>query len=199
MPPFGTSPAELIARCTSGDDGALAQFYGEYAETVRRATVRTLRQYGATGSVASETEDLTNEVFAKLLANDCALLDRVRNGRSIQAWLVAITRNHVVDHLRRASARERATTALVREEHSEYMPTHRTPAVSSEHIALVRAAVAALEPGDRLALELYFLQGLTYAQMAEMLHANVNTMSARVRRAKGKLRQILERQGIREP
>ena len=187
MPPFGTSPAELIARCTSGDDGALAQFYGEYAETVRRAALRALRQYGATGSVASETEDLTNEVFAKLLANDCALLDRVRNGRSIQAWLVAISRNHVVDHLRRASARERATTALVREEHSEYMPTHRTPAVSSGHIALVRAAVA---PGAGRSVALgVFLQG-SPCLMAEMLHANVNTMSARVRRARAKLRQF---------
>lgn len=192
-------PGKLIEGCTTGDDSARAQFYNEYMDIVRRSVLRTLHRYGATEATAGETEDLASEVFAKLLANDCALLDSVRESRSIRAWLIAIARNHVIDELRRASVRNRSAATLVREEAPAYAPPQRDAAISNELIHAVRSAVAGLDPPDRLALELYFLQGLTYAQMANILHENVNTVSARVRRAKNKLRRILEAYGIHEP
>ncbi|NUM55387.1 MAG: RNA polymerase sigma factor [Candidatus Hydrogenedentes bacterium] len=193
------TPADLLARCVSGDDSARAQFYGDYVDVIRKAVARTLHRYGVLADSGDEMEDLANEVFAKLLADNCALLDRVRSGRSIQAWLIVIARNHVIDHLRRASLRNRAATTLIRDVEPAYVPSHAVTAIAGERIEAVRAGVAGLETRDRLALELYFLQGLTYAQMADILRENVNTVSARVRRAKGKLRQILERQGIIEP
>lgn len=199
MPVPATSPAELIARCISGDDGARAQFYGEYADVVRRAVLRTLRRYSADESVVAEADDLVSEVYTKLFANECAMLERVRNGRSIHAWLIALTRNHVIDHLRRLSARGRATSALEQAVPAAHVPSHGAAAISGEHAEVVRSAVESLDPGDRLALELYFMQGLTYAEVADILHANVNTVSARVRRAKGKLRHVLEERGIYEP
>ena len=193
----GIQTADLIARCTTGDDAARAQFCGEYLGIVRKAAARTLHRYGASGADALETDDLANEVFARLLANNCALLNKVRDSRSITAWLVAITRNHVVDHLRRESLRERAATRA-HEDHALFVPPDSIVAIAGERAEAVRNAVSLLESRDRFALELYFLQGLTYVQMADILRENVNTVSARVRRAKGKLRQVLEQRGIRE-
>ena len=193
----GTQTSELIARCTTGDDAARAQFCGEYLDIVRRAAARTLHRYGVTGADALETDDLANEVFAKLLANDCALLNKVRSSQTIIAWLVAITRNHVIDHLRRESLRDKAATRVY-EEQTLYVPPNCVVAIAGERAEAVQNAVSLLDVRDRFALELYFLQGLTYAQMADILHENVNTVSARVRRAKDKLRQVLEQRGIRE-
>ncbi|MCC6797582.1 MAG: sigma-70 family RNA polymerase sigma factor [Candidatus Hydrogenedentes bacterium] len=194
----GSQTADLIARCTTGDDAARAQFCGEYLDFVRHAAARTLHRYGAARADALETDDLANEVFAKLLANNCALLNKVRDSRTITAWLVAITRNHVIDHLRRESLRGRAATRG-HEEQTLYVPPSSIGVIAGERAETVRSAVSLLDARDRFALELYFLQGLTYAQMADILHENVNTVSARVRRAKGKLRQVLEQHGIREP
>ncbi|MCC6152729.1 MAG: sigma-70 family RNA polymerase sigma factor [Candidatus Hydrogenedentes bacterium] len=193
----GSQTADLIARCTTGDDAARAQFCGEYLGIVRQAAARTLHRYGASGADALETDDLANEIFEKLLANNCALLNKVRHSRTITAWLVAITRNHVIDHLRRESLRERVATRA-HENHAPFVPPVTIGAIAGERAEAVRNAVYLLESRDRFALELYFLQGLTYVQMADILGENVNTVSARVRRAKGKLRQVLEQRGIRE-
>lgn len=86
----------------------------------------------------------------------------------------------------------------MQEEQIPYVLPNCVVAIAGERAETVRNAVSLLEPRDRFALELYFLQGLTYAQMADMLRENVNTVSARVRRAKAKLRQVLEQRGIRD-
>ena len=52
--------------------------------------------------------------------------------------------------------------------------------------------LAALSGPDCLVLDLYYLHQLKYAEIADVLGHNINTVSARIRRAKTKLRALLE-------
>jgi RNA polymerase sigma factor (sigma-70 family) len=51
----------------------------------------------------------------------------------------------------------------------------------------------ALPPVDRLIVELFFMQGLKYCEIAEVTGLNINSVSAKLRRSKQKLRALMER------
>jgi RNA polymerase sigma-70 factor (ECF subfamily) len=177
----------LIEDCIRGSDAAKAQFYADHVAIIRRAVARTLRGSGVGGF---EVEDLTNEVFARLYENECHMFRRLYQPRSVNAWLVAIARHLAIDDLRRRNARDRAVNSL-REEAGEYAVTVSQQAMASEERERVLESLAELETLDRLVLDLYFLQGLKYAEISDILSLNINTVAARIRRAKAKLREAL--------
>ncbi len=183
---------ELIARCASGDDESWARFCQEYLELVRRAVCRKLATLGADASLWSDADDICNNVFERLLANNCRALRRVRNPKSIDAWLVAVAQNQTVDFIRQHASRERLQAAVSREPVARYGASVAEEAVRGEQNATLQEGLSSMAPQDRLVLELYFLHGQKYAEIASMLGLNINTLSARLRRAKDKLRRLLE-------
>lgn len=183
---------QLISRCAAGDDQSWAQFCQEYLELVRRAVCHKLAALGADASLWSDVDDICNNVFERLLANNCRALTRIRNPKSIDAWLVAVAQNQTVDFIRQHVSRERLQAAVTREPVAQYGATVADEAVRGEQNAALQERLASMAPQDRLVLELYFIHGQKYAEIASMLGLNINTLSARLRRAKEKLRRLLE-------
>ncbi len=180
--------AALVNGCIGGDDGAKAQFYADHVGIVRRAIARKLRGIAGVGN--SDVDDLTNELFLRLFDDDCRMLRRLHRPQSVYAWLVTVAQHLAIDNLRRRNLHARVTNEL-----QSTLPQHAPPVsasvVASEKKELVRQCLLQLEALDRLVIELYYLQGLTYAEISGILSLNPNTVAARIRRAKGKLREIL--------
>ncbi len=195
MPGLG-DVADLVGRCVQGDDSAKAEFINEYGPVVRRAVARKLGTFSDLPPLRLDVEDLCGDIFARLLADDCRPLAALNNPRCIYAWLVAVSRNHVVDCIRKRSTRMRTHVAMVQETEEAYAASPAEEAMARESAGRVRAEVAALEPEDRLVIELFYLQGLRYAEIAELTSQNINTVGARIRRAKAKLRASLESAGV---
>lgn len=65
-------------------------------------------------------------------------------------------------------------------------------AIAPERQALVNKHLSALSYGERLVLDLFFVQGLKHVEIARVLGININTASARLRHARAKLRNLLE-------
>ena len=184
--------AGLIACCVRGDDQAQARFYAEFAGLVRCAVVRKLGATGAYDALRSDVDDMCNEVFARLFADDCRLLRRLHKPRSIQAWLMTIAQNHAVDQVRKWGVRWR-TQAVAKETHEQrYNEGPDARAIASERLALLNKHLNALSYHERLVLDLFFVQGLKHVEIARVLGININTASARLRRAKAKLRNLVE-------
>ena len=82
---------DLLPRCRGGDEGA-------WRELVARHTRKVFGlAYRFTGRV-DEAEDLTQEVFVKVYQT----LERYREADGpFGAWLMAVARNHAIDHYRR--------------------------------------------------------------------------------------------------
>lgn len=184
---------DLVCRCQKGDDQAQAHFYSVFSEFAKRAVAKRIAQLTDAIPYRSDVEDICNEVFAKVFRDNCRLLRQLRKPEALHAWLMTIAQNMAVDHLRKSSTRERVHDSAAREELNEPRHTPAEKAMAGETAAVLRRGLARLPDLDRLVLELYYLQGLTYAQIAEMTGQNINTASARLRRAKAKLRRLLEK------
>ena len=66
----GSGPAKLITQCIQGEPAAQAQLYDEYRALVHRAAARRLAQLSHATPLRTEVDDIRNEVFARLFADD---------------------------------------------------------------------------------------------------------------------------------
>ena len=181
-----TSDADLLPQCRRGDEAA-------WRELVTRHTRRVFGlAYRFTGRV-DEAEDLTQEVFVKVYQT----LDRYREADGpFQGWLIAVARNHAIDHYRRRK-QERLHRDLDPEV-LESLPARGEHPVASlereERIQLVHRGLRALPPDLRLPLILCDLQGLPYEEIAATLQIPLGTVKSRINRARLELaRRLLGR------
>lgn len=182
----------LVARCLSGDDAARAEFINTYDPLLQRAVQRRLNRYNPRGAFTSEADDIRHEIYLKLFAQRCKALEGVRNTHSLDAWLVVVAQNHTVSYMRKRLVLDQASEHGMAE---ATVPCHEVPdqtAIQNETKARVHAALRRLDDKDRLVLQLYYLYNQKYAEIAEALGMNINTVASRLMRAKEKLRELLQ-------
>ena len=95
--------------------------------------------------------------------------------------------NAALDALRR----RKRTTALELDGEADE-PGPEDVAVRNDEAGRVHAALAELPLKHREALELYYLSGLRYREIAETLHIPIGTVKTHISRAKRRLRDNLE-------
>lgn len=177
------SDHDLVPRCQKGDEAA-------WRELVSLHTRRVFAlAYRFTGRV-DEAEDLTQEVFVKVYQT----LDRYRQGDgSFGSWLMAVARNHAIDHYRR-----RRQDALRHAEEPEVLDGVASgdegPLLSlerAERVRLVHRGLRALPEELRAPLILCDLQGLPYEEAAEALQIPLGTVKSRINRGRLELAKRL--------
>lgn len=183
--PLTTTDADLLPRCRAGDEAA-------WKDLVARHTRKVFGlAYRFTGRV-DEAEDLTQEVFVKVYQT----LGRYREADgAFGAWLMAVARNHAIDHYRR-----RRLERAVRAEDPvvlEAMPSREEHPVAElereERVRLVHSGLRALPPDLRLPLILCDLQGMPYEEVASALAIPLGTVKSRINRARIELAKRLVR------
>lgn len=182
----------LIERCIAGDAEARAVFCSEYYDLVGRAIFRRLATFRRHPPARADIDDIRQDVFARLLDGPASPLTRLRQPHSLDAWLVTMAGNQAIDHFRRHDRITRTHEALASEPIAITTPAPDHDVIAQERMEHIRRALAELPSLDRLILDFYFVHGLRYAEIAEILNLNINTLSARLRRAKAKLRAMLE-------
>jgi RNA polymerase sigma-70 factor (ECF subfamily) len=175
--------SDLLPRCRVGDEVA-------WRELVTRHTRKVFGlAYRFTGRV-DEAEDLTQEVFVKVYQT----LGRYRESDGpFGAWLMAVARNHAIDHYRR-----RKQERLLRADDPaalEAMPAREEHPVArlerEERARLVHSGLQSLPPDLRLPLILCDLQGLPYEAIASELEIPLGTVKSRINRARLELAKRL--------
>lgn len=137
--------------------------------------------YAWTRNVAL-AEDLAQEALMKAWHKRAQL----RHADAGRAWLFSILANCHMDHLRRCQETEDIDTLPLIDESSPEAETDRRTVIGR-----VRAAVALLPAGQRQVVTLVDLEGLTYAEVANVLKVPVGTVMSRLCRARRALRQAL--------
>ena len=175
-------PDERLVSALADDPRALGLLYDRYGSLVYGLALAILTK-------KDEAEDLTQEVFLSLHDHHGAF-DRARG--SLGAYLTTLTRSRAIDKLRSGSRRVRILRAQYEAEPA--MPSPATPmdeASSRQTAARVRKALADLRPNERRALELFYYQGMTQAEIAEQLGAPLGTVKTWCRRGLLALRDVL--------
>ena len=184
QPPIQAIPAdverETVDRARAGDQQALADLYDWYMPRVYRYAVARL------GNV-SEAEDLTEEVFLKMLG---AIGDFRWKDVPFSSWLFRIAHNHVASHFRRNAQRGGAMYQIP-EDMADWR--HDLATAVEERITMqeVREAAQQLPEAQREVIALRFAVGLSIADTAKALGKREGNVKALQHKAVAKLQKML--------
>lgn len=186
---------ELVEGCRRGEASAYEALVGRYQRRVIGLCYRHLRDY-------EDACDLAQEVFARAFQH----LGDFRGKSSFSTWLYRISLNACYNRRRYAQAKGRASSSsleglLERREGgmdaSSVLASGQRGALESleaaEDTLLLRAALAALDEGQRRVVELVDIEELSYGQAALILNLPVNTVRSRLNRARARLKAKLVR------
>jgi len=133
-------------------------------------------------------EELTIDVFHDVWRR--ASRYDVANG-TVLGWIMNQARSRAIDRLRFDSRKKRI------DRHDYEPPLAEVAADPSDVVELrqqsesLRAALAALTPDERKAIEMTFFAGLTHAEAAARLNQPLGTIKTRIRSGLHKLRHTL--------
>jgi RNA polymerase sigma-70 factor (ECF subfamily) len=176
--------AILIQRISDAQTDAIRELYDRYYRLVFSVAVAIVGD-------RSTAEEVTLDVFVHVWRG--AHTYRPERGK-VSTWLVAITRHHSFDILRREKSHPDAKSLNLDPMFSQIKsdtPEPEQHAENSSQRAQIRDALAQLPAEQRQVLIMAFFKGYTQQEMAELLAQPLGTIKSRVRLAMQKLRQIL--------
>jgi RNA polymerase sigma factor (sigma-70 family) len=208
-PPSGIGPSKrvdlcedraLLDRFRAGERTALEQVFRMYLPLVMHLVVRgVVLETGGRAFVQQEAQqdDLAQEVFLRLFSDAVRL--RYDGVRPFAAYVRGITRNVVVDHLRRQG---RSADGLARMTERELEPLslaegrgQEDQLLAREEAELVGRFVGGLSTEERALVELRFVACASQEQAARALgktRQNIRTLEQHI---KDRLRALLRGSG----
>ncbi|MDO8682580.1 MAG: RNA polymerase sigma factor [Armatimonadota bacterium] len=170
--------AALVTAFHRGDERAFDVVFQRHKRGVYNLAYRTVG--------AELAEDVMQEVFIQVYKS----LGRFRSTGSFRAWIYGITLNVCRDSKRRHNRRR----TIPYDDAGESIPDESDPSdiVQARWMyQQVEIGMLSLREDERLAVELHYLQGLSYRELSEVLHCSTGTIKARVHHAVCRLRQLL--------
>jgi RNA polymerase sigma-70 factor (ECF subfamily) len=164
-----------VARAKQGDNEALRFLYIRYADHVYGYVLSIVRD-------AFEAEDVTQQVFAKLM---------IKLGKyeprevPFSAWIIRVARNVAVDHMRQRRP-------IPCEEVRELMPRSDEDESSRNRALDLREALASLPEDQRQVVVMRHLVGLSPGEIAEKLGRTEPSIHGLHHRGRGALRSVLQ-------
>jgi RNA polymerase sigma-70 factor (ECF subfamily) len=186
----------LIRSAQAGDERAFEQILSLIEVPVYRLAFSMLRH-------KQDAEDVSQEVLIKLWRT----LPDYRFECPLLIYVLKMTRTTVLDLQRKnARRREHEVSLTVEDEDGDRVEMDVTdtsvdanPAehlTRAERIAEVRRAIEDLPPDERDMIMLKDIQGLSYAQIADLLSIEEGTVGSRLSRARKNLEKILKTRKI---
>ncbi|GAB5504997.1 MAG: sigma-70 family RNA polymerase sigma factor [Rhizobiaceae bacterium] len=173
--------SKLIVRVSMSDRSAFDLLYRQTSAKLYGVCLRILND-------RAEADEALQEVFVKIWtkADRFAVSDL-----SPISWLVAVARNHSIDRIRaRRPAADDIDEAM---EVADPTPGPEALAVASGERAAIDSCLDELETERAAAVRGAYLNGDSYAELAERFSVPLNTMRTWLRRSLLKLRECLER------
>ncbi|GBC77074.1 ECF RNA polymerase sigma-E factor [bacterium HR08] len=182
---------ELVERSLAGDAEAFEVLVKRYGRTVYNVAGRFFRQ-------PEMREDITQETFLKAYQ----ALHTYRRGASFERWLMKIAVNACYDELRRMKRRREFSLADLAEDERVWLEEALAkPAFelfeqqqqSEDAAAVAEKLLATLSPEDRLVMLLYERDGLSTAEIGDLMGWSRSKVKIRLFRARRALDKRLRR------
>lgn len=173
---------DLVRKARDGDEAAFKAIMDAWGP-------RVLAFMRAKLGSEEDALDASQEVFVRLWS----ALDRFRLGESFPAWLFAIAANHARSRWRSRAFEQRKHRAVAVEAAAAPLSDPAEVAHEELRAAELRRGVAGLSDDLRQVVELYYFAGLDVKETAKALGLGEEAVKSRLFRARGKLRQALEK------
>ena len=175
---------DLVLRHRYGDPAAFEELYQRYSPMVYHLALRLAGD-------PEEAADLTQDVFLRVYRH----LEGFGGRSSLKTWIYRVALNQCRSRL----GRHRPPTRPLAEEGAEGEAPIADPGRGPEELALahdaarrVGRALAALPLPFREAVVLRDLDGLAYAEIADVVGVRIGTVRSRIARGREQLRRTLE-------
>lgn len=178
----GMSDFGLARMAHAGDMSALEELYRRHNRWVYSLCLRM-------SANVPEAEDLTQEVFIKLLKG----VGSFRGDSAFTTWLHRLTVNVVLMYLRRHRVRFERPTEKVELPEQISPGTERPDRLTVVERISLDEAVAKLPPGYRAVFVLYDVEGYTHEEVAKLMGWTEGTSKSQLWKARKKLRALLRR------
>ena len=180
-PPPGRSTGVSVATETAPPTAERAPAAETFEDLYRRTFPRVYAYVASLLRDRSAAEEVTAQAFERAYRRRSSY----QPGRgSVEAWLFGIARNAALDELRRRRRRARLESDPPPED-----PGAREEAEGVLRRAVVRAALASLDPRERDLIALKFAGGLSNAEIARVLGTSESNAGTRLHRTVEKLRR----------
>ena len=180
----GVSPedTELVAAIRRGDPGSREALYHRYKRRVFALAVRIVG--------AGDAEEVSQEAFIRIFRG----LPKFRGDSALGTWIYRLSVNAALSHRARRGAVPGAASdpevpvaaALI----------EGPPSGDAVLRARLERALWRLPVGYRTVIVLHDVEGLEHEEVAQILGCHVGTSKSQLHKARGKLREILQQDGI---
>jgi RNA polymerase sigma-70 factor (ECF subfamily) len=185
------SDVELVSEVRSGQEDAFEELFRRHRRRVALIASRFFRR-------REQIEEVVQESFAKAFFALGEFSNR--QAESFGAWLARIAFNVCYDELRRLKRRPESSLSELDEDDAAWLKERTRSStdartVESEAVSRELAAklLARLSPEDRLVLVMLDVEGLSTAEIAEVMGWSVSKVKVRAHRARAHLRRVLRR------
>ncbi len=173
----------LIQRILAGDATAFEHLVRKYQKQVHTLAWRKIGDFHI-------AEDITQETFLQVYQKLETLKDPTRFPR----WLYVIADRLCIAWLRKNQRHtepldDTDLSTIETEAYSQYIATEHARTFAEARRDLVEALLAKLKENNRTTITLHYLEGMTYAEISNVLGVSENTVKSRLRRARQHLRQ----------
>lgn len=184
----------LARRLVTGDAAAWRTLLQRFGRLVLARTMTTARELNRPLSQA-DAEDLSAEVFSRLIDNDYMALRRFEGRSTLSTWLCVITRRIVLRRL--ASENREPSHRGVYSQTLEAIPGPETDQplaiiISDEDRAVLAAGLARLGERQRQLARLFYVERKSYREISEQLNMPVNSIGPTLARIHEKLRAAIQ-------
>jgi RNA polymerase sigma-70 factor, ECF subfamily len=184
---FDSSDEFLLEQLKEGNHGALALLFRRYARLVRTVAYRILRD-------AAEAEDLLQEVFL-FIFRKWALFDASRG--TARSWIVQVTYHRAIDRRRHLASRhfyanaELDETLLTIDGPMADTAFYERSIEGSLGTEMLSKIAEALSIDQRRTIQLYFFEGYTFEEIAELTKQMVGNVRNHYYRGLEKIRKLV--------
>jgi len=184
------SEQEQIQRCQNGDVEAFEMLIQDYENKILNYCYRMLGNQ-------SDAEDAAQETFVKVFR----FIGSFTGQSSFSTWLYKIASNICLDFLRKAKRQPKETITIhqYNDEGEEFVlpladtaPTPYEQAQLNEAQQALLSALNQLSEQQRKVIILRDVEGLSYEEIGQIIHAAPGTVKSRINRARRALQKILQ-------
>ena len=183
--------AVLVGQCQHGDTAAAERLIIRYQNRIYNTILKICAN-------PHDAEELTQDTFVKVLEN----IDGFQGKSSFYTWLFRIAVNQTLNYCKRIAKlgvsslssefEEQAKGALGDILTDKNCPAPAEIAANNELCEILSTAIASLDEPQKAVIVLRDIEGMNYAEIAEVLEIELGTVKSRLSRARKTLRQILE-------
>ena len=180
----GDDDLSLLKRIGLRDAVAMETFYRRHASSVYHFAFRRMND-------AALADEVVNDTLHQAWVSSNAFTGL----SSPKTWLLGIAKNKILDALRRKGRLEARTQDTSEEDQQAFADT--APGAYAQLLAKQKGQQLSqcfddLPPEQRACMHLSFVEGMTLAEIAQVMTIPANTVATRIHHAKRKLRECME-------